>query len=687
MKRILTAAITAFLAACALLPASAAVNTAQYYEIAAVRTQTPPPLDDPLAAAWTTGARVTLDHDVTYRKGVGPDTTEVYELVDGHFLYLDFLARQQEPIVAQQHTNETGAGNDDVVGVSIFPNGRNGFTYGFSANAIGTHQEYSSENTAFAPAWQSYGRAYPSGYGVTMRIPLDALKSSGGADWQINFYRYVSKTGLNAVWSYSPLSQGGGDGLYAGTLGGIGTLVPRVATRPQPRLQLYALAQAGGNGAGGSTSRLGGDVSIPVGSTTSIFGTVHPDYSEVERDQQTIAPTEFRRIYQEVRPFFTQGANFYNPSGQEDLYTPSIPTPRYGYAVEGANGGFKYAGFNAAGIARDDNAQALSYTTNDTKFNATFQRVGVTHPGFSDVTQTGSVLVGNAKNFDAYAEYGEDRGSNVFDPSLGNYRDVGVNFYGPTQGITANLESYGALYSPVDGYVAHSDTAGYNLFGYKNLNYSARSQIQSVNLYGSFDRYHDHTGALDQSDQLLSVSVNNRRQNGVYLTTSSSYVLFGRYGMVPFNQNTVEVYDAANPARTASIYETFGHFYDGYLNTFSTYASLKLLRRGTLSLTHYQSMFRSDAAGSGMQTLDRASFTYEFSRYGSFALGVRVIDGVAPGFAPLSAPQRGTNLSFALNARFSRARLYAVYGDPNAFSTFPAFIVKLVRFIGADEGT
>jgi hypothetical protein len=57
---------------------------------------------------------------------------------------------------------------------------------------------------------------------------------------------------------------------------------------------------------------MGADFSLPVTPTAAFFGTFHPDYSNVELDQQSISPTVYQRTYSEVRPFFTQAASYYN---------------------------------------------------------------------------------------------------------------------------------------------------------------------------------------------------------------------------------------------------------------------------------------------------------------------------------------------------------------------------------------
>lgn len=140
------------------------------------------------------------------------------------------------------------------------------------------------------------------------------------------------------------------------------------------------LGQSGATAYGGTTSRLGADVALPVTPTASLVATIHPDFSNVEADQQTIAPTTFTRFFPELRPFFAQSAKFYDltncygcSSNWSELYTPAIPTPRSGYQLEGTQGPFSFGGLDAVGVGRDDNAQSVAWTNrpNTITLNAT----------------------------------------------------------------------------------------------------------------------------------------------------------------------------------------------------------------------------------------------------------------------------------------------------------------------------
>ena len=69
----------------------------------------------------------------------------------------------------------------------------------------------------------------------------------------------------------------------------------------------------------------------------------------------------------------------------------------------------------------------------------------------------------------------------------------------------------------------------------------------------------------------------------------------------------------------------------------------------------------------------------------------RVIGSFLPTYnaPPTFTPVTGGNVSAAFHflARDGKSEFYAVYGDPNSFSTTPAVFLKYIRYIGAPKGT
>lgn len=658
----------------------------------------------PPSGGWKRAATISLDWNLQGHKPASDQTT-VRVTADAKYLYVAFVAKQRTAVVATQHTNDAGEGTDDSVAVDLWPSGANGFSYEFSANPIGTHYQSSSENSAYEPTWWSRGHIVAGGYDVTMKIPLAVMKGARpGKPWLVQFSRTVESTGDVLVWSYNPNETAPGNSVFAGSMSGLLT----VASRPQPRLQIYNLGSVAGASIGGSTARTGVDLSIPFASTSSFYATFHPDYSNVELDQQTISPTAYRRMYQEVRPFFTQGQQAYDNfscavcNGILSLYTPAIPTPRDGYAVEGTHGPLTYGAFDAVGAGRIDQAQALDWHNTAQTLSASYQRVGVDVAGLHDDTNELGVSYGDNKHIFSYFNYGDDAGSNVADGARAQMYDGAIGWYNPTTTAVIDTRKVGGFYNPVDGFVWHPDIAGWG--GYFAHAWLGRpgAELRSITFTSILDRYHDHTGELDQTDQNAGVDVLTRGLIDVNVNTGSSYLRLADGSFTPVTQNTVAM-TFGSGAQNASVNNgaqhglgatpttlafSTGRFGAGRLNYYSFTTTQRAGARGLLSFELDDSAQHLDSGALYQQWLERVSYTFQSGSNSSLALGIRRIIGIAPvlGTAPLFAS--GWNLSAAYHRRISGAdEVYAVYGDASAFSTAPQFIVKWIHYFGAAKGT
>ncbi len=249
---------------------------------------------------------------------------------------------------------------------------------------------------------------HAGGYTVTMRIPFDVMRNARGGTVEravralrardrraasvvvrsrADAARLVRKRRLRARRERSACRR---------------LSVARVAARSRAPRSTRS-AEAASKSIGGSTSRVGADLSIPITPTASFYRDAFiPDYSNVELDQQTISPTVYQRYHSEVRPFFTQAANFYNSStatrvrALQTLYTPAIPTPREGYAVEGKQGPIGFATFDA-GRRRPQRPRQRDRLSRrpDTQWYAACSASRSNMPGFIDnvTTETGLGLL------------------------------------------------------------------------------------------------------------------------------------------------------------------------------------------------------------------------------------------------------------------------------------------------------
>ena len=643
-------------------------------------------LSDP---AWRQAAVVHLGYDLRSHSSA-PEKTTDYVMTDGANLYVGIDARQSIPVRAVQHSNNVGQDTDDEVQIDLWPNGSRGFRYLFISTALGTHYQVSSENSIYEPQWTSAGKIDQGGYTVTMKIPLDIMHASGGASWRVQFARLVMATNSDLVWSYGPAQQNHNDVTYSGTANGLRQLE---GFRPKPRVGVYVLGSIASESAGGSTSRAGVDLSIPVTSGTSFVATLHPDYSNVEVDQQTIAPTAYQRIYNEVRPFFTQGANFYNTTPNcpdcpgTQLYTPNIPTPRQGYAIEGQHGLFTYAAFDAVGAGRTDHSQVVNYVSPDQKNLATVQRDAVNYPGLADYSVNVSYTHDNLKNFSTWLRYADDSGTNVLAGNRAQRYETGMNFYTPTSSVQVGLRKVGEYFNPVDGLIFHPDIAGYYVTGSKQYKYAPGSPIKEFDLTGNIDRFQGHTAGLNQSDSSINFSATTKRLFNVQVGIGSSYLLLSNNILSPITQQGFQLsYDYSSATPTTFGLNT-GRFGPGRVNSWTRISTIRAGARAAFTVEADDTQQWLDAGPEYTQWLERASLAYQISQESSFALGVRRIIGIAPVLDTAPLYQSGWNISAAFHRLSGYGELYVAYGDAATFSTVPQFIVKYIRYVGAGKGT
>jgi hypothetical protein len=680
-------------------------------------TQTAPSLQPSASLeAWNKATSAPLKWDVGHARA-SQDATIVHATTDGKYLYIRFDAQQHEPLMAAQHSDDTVAGGsninggiawtDDAVWVDLWPTGPAGFQYQFESNPNGAHNEASTENTAFAPEWESRGATTSGGYVVTMAIPLRVIHGAHAGTWRVQFVRYVRSTGELDVWSYDQSQTNPDDPARAGRLD-----VPLVAKPPlpKPRVGMYALGEIASRPIGGSTSRVGTDFSIPVTQTAAVFGTLHPDYSNVEIDQQSISPTVYQRIYSEVRPFFTQAGPYYNNFNcdvcngfRTILYTPAIPTPSQGYAFEGKQGAFGLAGYAAIGAGRNDSAEALNYTSDDNHWNAALQHVAADVPGVVDVSNEAGVSWFNGQYLSAYANYATDRGTNVLDPSQGNWLDAGGGFISQQYALFGSYRDVGTYFNPVDGFDSHPGIRGYGLYGARVWTLAPRDFLSSIGISGFTDRYQGTTTpGIAQSDNQVLVDFLTKGTLDLQLFSGSDYWRFGSE-LTPISQNagfSLTYHSGMQnnlnnfPTHGSSATPTSIQWYTGNygiggrLDTWFRNSTIRVGNRGALTLTLDDTAQYFHTGSANIQWFEEIAYAYQLSANSSFAIGVRRVVGYPP------QPNGGgncegscSNISIAYHLRLRRAEIYAAYGNPNTLITVPQAIFKLIFYAGGEKGT
>lgn len=727
---------------CCAAPAAASSTAADTVPIARAAQALPldPAHTDP---GWQPG-RIAVRPafaDLTTRRAA-PVATDVYLLYDDRAIYVAFHAAQAGiPVLASQTTNNVGFGIDDFVGIGIDPGGSGTQVYYFETTPRGTRYQQASENARYAPAWNAAAVATGDGWDATLEIPLAALRLHAGKQhWRINFIRGLAATGEHLTWAFDGIMNDGPIGTgwpnftdqrFWPSLAAFELTTGTGSAPRTPRADLYVLGSAGRDRAQFQQAdqaflaerprTFGIDVAAPLTDTITFVGTLAPDFSNVEVDQETIAPQEFRRQLVEYRPFFAQGAVFLNPNPFPTggfvsapnliFYSPDIGPFDRGMKIEGTHGNDSFGVLSARGYDLtsadlfDDVAYGFKHALPDRTFQYWADGVLAHHSatGSDETNELGAEGRNLGTGFvwlaDTAIEQGTAHGSAH---SSNGFVDV----HKPNYEVNLAYTDISPGYDPLDGFTAVSDIRGPSMV-INLLGNGTRVKNWTLSLYG--DRFNDESGAVHQADTFAALSAtfkNGLSLNGFGPTVGvlRSYDIpagpncsgptVGRsaFGGAPCYLNgrtdRFDLFNAAfgyrdgTPAPIDWSY-AFGPFGGADLHQFTTTTSRPLNRRLALTLEYDGTWERDFATGMlNSQFLRRVGIGASLGPDTNVSISLRSINGTG-GFA-----LPGTNLAATYHRHWRNGDdLYLDFGTPAAVSTLDRFIAKYVLHVGPLPGT
>jgi Domain of unknown function (DUF5916) len=696
---------------------------------------------------WSRG-KITRDgdpfEDLTTRSKA-PFDTEAYLLYDARNLYVAFkVAQPNVRITANQTTNNVGFGLDDFVGVGIDTSGNGSSVYYFETTPRGTRYQQARENTRYNPIWGASARVDNETWAAVLTIPLNALHHSSAATqtWRFNFVRGVAATGEHFTWAFDgTMTDASGaqwpvfsDAQFWPRLSGI-RLTAGEQFADRARADVYALgsagedrklfAQANGAFAREGARTVGVDVSYALTSTIHFVATLNPDFSNVEVDQQTIAPQEFKQILAEYRPFFAQGASFLNPSSpsagahqpnNQIFYSPSIGPFDRGMKVEGSFGDqsfgvLSFRGFDeTTGNEFDDTAYGYTHAVPAQTFSYWSDGVLAHHSiaGNDSAAEIGAQFHNFHTGLNGGVDEAFEGGSHVLDPGHARQLNIWQILQKPNYVAFVDYGDTTPNYNPIDGFTSISDTRG---FVY-DVNATGSSRLfKSYQVDVSGDRFLDRSGAVHQSDVIASISGTFKNQLSfligpkdgelrTYTTTApgalgcsdpslirTAYTGFPNYSCArtdTFNQFVARLgYRDGTPSPIDFRFAE-GPFGGTYLHQYSISASRPLGTRFSLAGQYAVTDGRTISDGIlNSQSLRLISLGETLGPDSNIALELRSTSGsVVNGLTTVP----GVNLAVSYHARFlSGDELYLAFGTPAATQTLNRFIVKYVLHSGTQN--
>lgn len=287
-------------------------------EVPAVKVQQAPQLDGRISPGeWdAVGGGTGFVDDKT---GQVSDGGQFWLGYDAKFIY--FAARLEmanpQAIRADEFRSNVSLGNDDAVylGLETF-GGLNNFNV-FGVNARGATSIQIAGGRAAKREWLGEflgtGRPTETGFEVEARIPWNVMRlpGAGPRDLRFNVFRFSPASQRTSVWRYTQrdLEQMGK------------WLQVDIPSQPSGRpikLLPYAF---GGFDRAETLSDAGLDIKTSLTDGVDLVGTVNPDFRNVENQVLSLDFSYFERLAGESRPFFLEGAQFFQTSRDNPIFS------------------------------------------------------------------------------------------------------------------------------------------------------------------------------------------------------------------------------------------------------------------------------------------------------------------------------------------------------------------------------
>jgi len=301
--------------------------------VALIADESPPTIDGDLADPVWGRASPSGDFWNSIQDRAPSDRTEVLALMDGKYLYFGFRIYESEPAVIQatRTVRDGKLGYDDSITIELdtFFNRRD--ISEFTVNPLGTQTDKIAGGRSTKIEWKGdwLGAATRTEYGwsAEFAIPFAILNyDKDSKRFGVNFRRYQSRTREQSYWADITPQE------LEEEMGHIdGLVLPTLAEKRAWTFMPFALAGRnieGGDGAREkSLATVGLDVRYqPRPDLTAAFA-INPDFSQVEAAIANISFSYSEKSLKENRPFFQEGADYFDDDddNNEYFYSNRIP--------------------------------------------------------------------------------------------------------------------------------------------------------------------------------------------------------------------------------------------------------------------------------------------------------------------------------------------------------------------------
>ena len=308
-------------------------------------------LDEP---AWAAAQPMEFDAETNPGDNIAPPVRTVgYITYDSKNLYVAFRAYDPRPQEIRAHLSDRDtAFSDDFVGVVLDTFNDNRRAFEFFVNPLGVQMDLiqddtnRNEDSSWDAIWNTAGQITPEGYIVEMAIPFTSLrfpKTNEEQTWGVDMVRVYPRSARHRLGLQGQDKNRNCYLCQSSRITGFKGITPGRDIELDPTLTAQHTSSRDGfpNGELGS-----GDTNVDAGLSArwgitpnlSLNAAINPDFSQIEADAvQLDINTQFALFFGEKRPFFLEGADFFEGPLQT-VYTRSVADPVFGLKVTGRLG-------------------------------------------------------------------------------------------------------------------------------------------------------------------------------------------------------------------------------------------------------------------------------------------------------------------------------------------------------------
>lgn len=320
-------------------------------------------LDEP---AWGTATQIELAFEVQPGENVTPPVhTICFITYDDNQVYFGFKAKDPDPSkIRARYSDRDRAWNDDWVGIVLDTFNDQRRAYELFSTSLGVQIDAINDDAggnyddSWNAIWSSAGNITEEGFEVEMAVPYNQIrfqKVDGKQVWGFDAIRSWPRDYRHHIGAF-PRDRGANsylsqtikiEGMEGADPGSNLEVIPTLtANRTDLREELS------------DPDLVDGDTEVDVGASIrwgmtpsmSLNAAINPDFSQVEADVVQLDVNEqFALFFPETRPFFLEGADYFNTTLRL-VHTRSIADPDAAGKITGKQGKNTFGFFTA----RDD---------------------------------------------------------------------------------------------------------------------------------------------------------------------------------------------------------------------------------------------------------------------------------------------------------------------------------------------